>query len=88
MDSFYVIDRFTDNNSAVLESEPGAWEIPRAWLPDNAREGDVIRIENIRKEDGTWVRFTVDSGATAERRAKLAEKRNRLRRGPKGDFSL
>jgi hypothetical protein len=41
----FIIDRF-EEDWAVLEyeSESKTYNVPRALLPDNAKEGDVLRI--------------------------------------------
>lgn len=62
-----IIDRF-EREYAVIETDGGMIDVPRAELPENAAEGDVLAY------DGTW---TVDETATEERRSSM---RSRLRR--------
>ncbi len=88
MDAAYIIERFTDNGGAVLEGASGAWEVPRAWLPNNAQEGEVIQATATQAADRVEVSLSLDVEATRQRRADLAKKRDRLKRGPKGDINL
>lgn len=39
----FIIDRF-EEDWAVLEYDDETYNVPRALLPDNAKEGDVLRI--------------------------------------------
>jgi hypothetical protein len=39
----FIIDRF-EEDWAVLEYEGKTFDVPRALLPDNAKEGDMLRI--------------------------------------------
>lgn len=72
----------------VLEGKRAVLEIPAAWVPHGAREGDVLIAEVERQEEESRLRFAVDPEATAYRRSKLAKKRANLERGPKGDLNL
>lgn len=83
----YILDRVEDDARAVLEpaSGEGCLEIPRTWLPVDAAEGDVIRVE--RAERGL-IRFRVDAEASADRRERMRELRDRIPRGPGGDLEL
>ena len=39
----YIIDRFEDNNLAVLETDDGTKvDVPRTQVPPEAKEGDVL----------------------------------------------
>ncbi len=58
----YIVDRI-ENGIAVLETEDGFIEIEIALLPDNVREGSVLR-----KDDD---RFFIDTDSEAERRNRL-----------------
>ena len=62
-----IIDRF-EGEFAVVETDSGMIDVPRAELPENAAEGDVL-VNN----EGTWY---VDENATEERRSSM---RSRLR---------
>lgn len=39
----FIIDRF-EEDWAVLEYDDETYNFPRALLPDNAKEGDVLKI--------------------------------------------
>lgn len=56
-----VIDRF-EGELAVIEFEDGYKNIPRQMLPDEAREGDVLVLQ-----DEHWI---IDSEATYRRKEK------------------
>ena len=84
----YIVERFSDGGHVVLEGERAVLEIPAAWVPQAAREGDVLVAEVERQGQESRLRFAIDPEATANRRAKLAEKRAKLTRGPKGDLEL
>lgn len=61
-----IVDRFEDD-LAVIEYEDKTFSLPRALLPKEAKEGDVLRL-NIE----------IDHTATADRRRRIAEKEDRL----------
>lgn len=63
-----IIDRF-EAGMAVIETEDGMRKIPRALLPEEATEGDVLR----RSENG----WKIDAEATKARRERLAARRRR-----------
>ncbi len=84
----YIIDRFTDRGFAVLEGEDGGLDLPRDLLPPGAREGDVLTVEGDLTHGEPDIAIAIDKEATAQRRATLRDKRNRLRRGPSGDLKL
>ncbi len=86
----YTIDRFENGEWAVLE-DPHArtFNIPRAWLPSAAREGDVVRC--VPRDDSAGsssVSFELDTASRAEQLSRARQLRDRLPRGPKGDVSL
>jgi hypothetical protein len=57
-----VIDRF-EGEIAVVEYGEKFYDIPRAWLPVGAKEGDVIVLS-----------LSVDQDETARRRAEIKRK--------------
>ena len=68
----WIIDRM-EGQVAVCETEEGRkMSIPKADLPPEAKEGDVIR-----EEKGSYV---VDEAATLRRQTAMREKLNRLRK--------
>lgn len=64
-----IIDRF-EGDIAVIETDGGMIEVNVSELPDNAREGDVLALENGR--------YTVDCEASEERRRKASDRLQRL----------
>ena len=86
----YTIDRFEDGDWAVLEDNNArTFNIPRAWLPPTASEGDVVRcVPRDDAADSRSVSFELDSASRAEQLARARQLRDRLPRGPKGDVSL
>lgn len=64
-----VIDRF-ENDIAVLETDSGIIEVNREYLPEYAKEGDVL----VFSGDG----WTVDSEATEQRKERIRELMKRL----------
>lgn len=85
----YAIDRFEDNAWAVLEQSDGeTFNVPKEWLPEDAREGDVLNVDAASKGAASRLSFTVDAAETDKRREDAAEHRERLPRGPEGDLEL
>jgi hypothetical protein len=95
MPTFLTIDRFEEDEWAVLEGDDGeSMRVPASWLPSAAREGQVLRLER-GAEDGlhaepnsVQLRFTVDEAETERRQARADEIRRSLPRGPEGDIEL
>jgi hypothetical protein len=86
----YTIDRFEGPEWIVLEDDQGrTFRVPRKWLPDAAREGDVIDVsEQQEAPDALSLRLTIDAAAREQRLSDANRLRERLPRGPKGDISL
>ncbi|MEA1962603.1 MAG: DUF3006 domain-containing protein [Bacillota bacterium] len=57
-----IIDRF-EGEIAVVEYEKGFYNMPRAWLPSGAKEGDVIVLK-----------AAIDEVETAKRRDEMKRK--------------
>ncbi|MFO7152929.1 MAG: DUF3006 domain-containing protein [Bacillota bacterium] len=55
-----IIDRF-EGDFAVIETSHGMINVKKHLLPENAREGDVINLED----------FSIDETSTAFRRKKI-----------------
>ena len=84
----FTLDRFEDNGLAVLETDDGdPVVVPRARVPPEAREGDVLLELDASVIDGD-VRYAVDFEATERRRRKVGERRASLPRAPEGDLEL
>lgn len=68
----YSIDRI-EGGYAVVEAEEEMLNLPLADLPENVKEGDVLR-----KTDNGW---EIDEAGTQERHEKLLARRRRLTGG-------
>ncbi len=64
-----IIDRF-EGDTAVIEIDGTAADVPRDKLPSEAKEGDVLILNN-----GEYV---IDASATFERRRAVRKKLHRL----------
>ena len=85
----YTIDRLENGDWAVLEDEHArTFNVPRSWLPADAREGDVVTVSEVPATDARLLRFALDLYGREERLKQARELRERLPRGPKGDLSL
>jgi len=62
----FIIDRF-EGEWVVIEADDVKFNLPRRFLPSEAREGDVLRIT-----------VEIDSYATKERREKIKNLEDRL----------
>lgn len=86
-DRLYALDRIEDGHWAVLSGDGLAREllIPVEWLPEEAREGDLIRASRLH--DG-GVGLEVEREATEARLDEMRRLRRSIRRGEDGDISL
>ena len=85
----YILNRFEDNSWTVLERPDGElFNAPREWLPEEAREGDVLKVDAASKGRASRVSFTIDATETAKRREAARERREHLPKGPEGDIEL
>ena len=85
----YVLDRFEGTDWAVLEDSGGrTFNIPKAWLPESVREGDVLRVDTQLGADIHGLRIRIDEHVREERLSNAGMRRDRLPKGPKGDISL
>ena len=88
---FYAIDRFDGRDWVVLEDDAArTFNVPRSWVPADAREGDVIKIHiDLQTSPGaTALRLALDPDAKVKRIRDADQRRQQLPRGPKGDVSL
>lgn len=88
----YTLDRFEDhsegNRLAVLELDTGeSLTVPRARLPLEAREGDVLEDLPWYDRDGE-VCYRVDVAETEKRKREAADLRASLPRADEGDLEL
>ena len=75
MNITFVIDRF-EGKYAILESQeknPLIFDFPRHLLPQEAKEGSVLRFN-----------IDIDEKETTRRRNKIIEKLNRLKKNDQG----
>jgi hypothetical protein len=61
-----VIDRF-EGEIAVVEYKEKFYDIPRDWLPDDAKEGDIVVLT-----------MNIDKEGTRKRRAEMQRKMDAL----------
>lgn len=74
----FTIDRFEDNDLVVLETDDRkSLDVPRAHVPPEAKEGDVLVELNGNELDGE-VRYAVDFDLTEQRKAEVAQLRTSL----------
>jgi len=79
------IDRFEDNDLAVLISEnKKSYTVPRQWLPERCKEGDILLT--LQSENN--VSFVVDVEATAAKQEELSELRASIPQALDGDIDL
>ncbi len=86
----YGVDLIEDGGWVVLEDgDARTFKVPRAWLPANVREGDVVSVSPEEDAEGVRCgRFVIDPAARQERLHEAQRRRDRLPKGPKGDVSL
>lgn len=83
-----IIDCFEDDGLAVLETDAGeSVVVPRAVVPPEAREGDVLIELGETVVDGP-VRYAVDFEATQRRKRETADLRASLPTAGEGDLEL
>lgn len=71
-----VVDRIVDGRHAVLIAGDDEYIVPASQLPDGAGQGSWLQV---RFGPGGIVAATVDDEETGRRRARIAEKMERLR---------
>ena len=81
-----MLDRF-EGERAVLEAG-ATFNVPSAWLPDEAAEGDVLRLTLTAGPTESTARFAIDAGETAARRQQVRALRDSLLEAPEGDLEL
>ena len=87
----YVIDRIEDGRHVVLEPATGSGPglvLPRDWLPDSAREGDVLTVTREADAVRARVEFQLDAEARTDRERHLKALRDELPGAPEGDLQL
>lgn len=85
----YIVDRIEDGTWAVLEPPKGpTLDVPLGWLPADTAAGDVLQATPETDADTSTVTFVRDEDATAARRNRLQDRRNRLSSTSDGPISL
>ncbi len=88
MPDLWVLDSVSDA-WARIESDTGVtMQLPAKWLPPDAREGSVLRVEQAGQGSRRTVTIEVDIAATDQRRAGAKSLRDSLPRAPSGDLDL
>ena len=91
-----TIDRFEDNDLAVLESRKGIentevmnFSVPRSWLPEDCKEGDILTVTSsaVGLNEGTLT-FAIDREGTARATQEISNLRASLTKVPDGDIDL
>lgn len=88
--ALYTIDH-VEGDWVILEDETArAFNVPKAWLPESLREGDVVRfqIDQGSSTGSTLLHVSIAPEERAERLRSSKERRARIPAGPKGDVSL
>jgi hypothetical protein len=84
-----IVEALEHPTIATLEDGEGArLVVPRAWLPRDAADGDVLRAIVEDGVDGRTVHLRIDAEATAKRGREMQERRDHLPRAPGGDLDL
>ncbi len=84
----YILDRFEDNDLAVLETDDGTTQdVPRAQVPSEAKEGDVL-VELPENELDGELRYAVDFDATDARQREVSDLRDSISTVDEGDLEL
>ena len=84
-----TIDRF-EGASAVLETAQwGRLTVPRQWLPQSAKEGDVLQVSQQKSGLKSQFSVEIDIHETARRRAQAEQLQTELAQNdPGGDIDL
>lgn len=85
----YTLDRFEDNNLAILEDNRGcSLIIPKAWLPINTQEGDVLSLKQDTTHQSSQLSFALDKQASNKTLERLERLHASLPQAPEGDISI
>lgn len=88
MSTTYTVDRISDGVAVLEDSRRQQLSLPVGWLPEGAREGDVLQVTATSSGGVRTVTFAVDAAATQERLEEARELREQLPKGPSGDLDL
>jgi hypothetical protein len=89
-DRIWVVDRIERDVAIVVDDGTGASRrVPRRSLPQDVREGDVLRAPVDAGGEPDWTRATTDEALRREREDEARAAIDRLRRrDPGGDVKL
>ncbi len=83
------IDRFEDNGWVALEREDRqTFNVPRDWLPEDAKEGDILKVDIASQGQASRISFTVDEEEKERRLEELRASREDRPVVPEGDLEL
>lgn len=68
----YSIDRFEGDIAVLIDEDEVAHTVVRTRLPEQIKEGDMLRFENER--------YVLDDAAASSRREQILRLQNKLRR--------
>lgn len=84
--TLYTLDRFEDNDLAVLEDGQGcSLIVPKAWLPSNLKESDSLSLNCEAQPSSSSLCFKLSKNTKLE---SLESVRAALPAAPDGDISL
>ena len=86
----WVVDRVGRRLASLVEDESGSTrDVPRRDLPQDTREGDVLRVPVDASGEPDWRAATADESLRRERMEEARAALERLRRrDPGGDVKL
>ena len=85
----WAVDRLGEDTASVEHDGDRVYDVPRAILPEDTREGDVLAVEATRNADSVTLRIARDQAATKRGKDESARQlRGAKGRGGKGDIAL
>ena len=88
--SIWVVDRLEGDTASLVEDDTGTRrDVPRDGLPQDIREGDVLRVPSGASGEPEWAAAAADERIRSERLDEARAALDRLRRrDPGGDVKL
>lgn len=84
----YVVDSIEDAWARIEAEDASRIQIPERWLPPNAKESTVVRIETSGQGDNRTIQITIDREATDARLEAARDLRKAIPKGATGDIDL
>ena len=75
----FTIDAIDEDNVQLENTAGKVFTVPRNWLPQNAKEGDKIRMHVHSDATASSMRLVVDAVATAQTHDRIKSKLDILR---------